>query len=97
MDKKTFTIGVLSLTAVILFCANLLVPPPARANEVVKDRNYQVLTARIQPNDEALYVLDNRSGQMGVFVYSASARQLQLRSVKPVMDAFAGAGTGRER
>lgn len=97
MDKKTFTIGVLSLTAVILFCANLLVPPRAQANEIVKDRNYQVLTARIQPNDEALYVIDNRSGQMGIFVYSASARALQPKAVKPVMDAFAGAPTGRER
>ena len=95
MDKKTFTIGVLSLTAVILFCANLLVPPKAHANEVVKDRNYQVITARVTANDEALYVLDNRSGQMAVFVYNPSARQLQVRSVKPVMDAFAGAGNLR--
>ena len=97
MDKKTFTIGVLSLTAVILFCANLLVPPRAQANQIIKDRNYQVLTARMQVNDEALYVLDNRSGQMGIFIYNPSAKQLQVRAVKPVMDAFAGAQTGRER
>jgi len=95
MDKKTFTIGILSLTAVILFCANLLVPPRAQANEVVKDRNYQVLTARQQPNDEALYLLDNRSGQMAIFVYNPGARKLQVRAVKPVMDAFVGAGNVR--
>ena len=30
MDKKTFTIGVLSLTAVLLFVAILIMPPRLR-------------------------------------------------------------------
>ena len=91
MDKKSFTIGVLSLTAVLLFVANLIMPPRASANFVVKDRDYQAVTAQIIPGDEALYVLDNRSGQMACFSYNPAQRALTLRDLKPVMNAFVGA------
>ena len=98
MDKKTFTIGILSLSAVILFAANLLVPQPrAMADEVVKDRDYQVVTARLQPNDEGLYILENRTGNMAVFSYDPSTKSFQARAVKPIMDAFPGGGAGAGR
>ena len=93
MDQKTFAIGILSLTAVILFVANLLLPTQrVTAEEVIKDRDYQMLTAHIQQNDEGLFILDNRSGQMAVFSYDPAARSLKLRDLRPVMDAVAGAG-----
>lgn len=89
MDKKTFTVGILSLTAVLLFVANLIIPPrQAEANFAVKDRDFQAVTALIQPNDEALYVLDSRSGQMACFAYNPGQRSLVLKAVKPIMDAF---------
>ena len=90
MDKRTFTIGMLSLTAVLLFVANLVMPPRVMADQSIKDRDYQAVTARVQANDEGLYVLDNRSGQMALFVYDPNRRGLALRDIKPIMEAFAG-------
>ena len=91
MDKKTFTIGILSLTGVMLFVANLLVPSRAQADFAVKDRNYQAVTARQQAGDEALYVLDNQSGLMAVFSYDPSRKALVARQIAPIQNAFAGA------
>jgi len=96
MDKKTFTIGILSLTAVILFVANLIVPPRAQADMAIKDRDYQAVTAHIQANDEGLYVLDNRSGLMALFSYDPNRKTLALRGpITPIMNAFVGAAGGR--
>ena len=90
MDKKSLAVILLSLSAAVLFVTNLLVPSKtAVADEVVKDRDFQVLTARWQANDEALLILDNRSGQMAAFVYDPNAKGLVVRAVRPVMDAFA--------
>lgn len=89
MDKRTFTLGILSLTAVLLFVANLIIPPrQASANFVIKDRDYQAITALINANDEALYVLDARSGLMACFSYNPGQKALTLRDLKPVMNAF---------
>lgn len=91
MDKKTFAIGVLSVTAVMLFVANLFVAQPrAMAEQVIKDRDYQALTARWQANDDALYILDNRTGMMAAFVYDPNQRAMVARARAPVMDAFGG-------
>lgn len=93
MDKRTFTIGILSLTAVILFVANLLVPPQhAEASFAVKDRDYTAVTGHQQADNDVLYIVDNRTGQMAAFNYDPGRRSLMLRQVKPVQDAFAGAG-----
>lgn len=90
MDKKSLTVIVLSLTAAVLFIANLLMPArTATADVVIKDRDYQVLTAKWQANDEALIIVDNRSGQMAAFVYDPNARGVVIKAVRPVMDAFA--------
>jgi len=89
MDKKTFAIGILSLTAVILFVANLLVPQSrVAAEQLVKDRDYQAVTANWQANDDALYILDNRSGMMAAFIYDPNQRAMVPRAVRPVMEAF---------
>lgn len=91
MDKKSLAVIVLSLSAATLFLGNLLMPArSADAQVVVKDRDYQVMTAYWQANDQALIVVDNRSGQMAAFVYDQGARGVVLRAVRPVMDAFAG-------
>ena len=101
MDKKTYAIGLLSVTALILLLANLLAPThTAVAGEVVKDRDYQAVTARTQRGD-ALYITDNRSGKMAVFVFNPNTRSLQVTAVQPLADAFAAAAGpaegGRER
>jgi hypothetical protein len=91
MNKQTYTIGILSLTALVLFVANLLTPARVQADFASKDRDYQAITARQQVGDEVLYILDSRSGAMAAFNYDPSRKSLVLRQVKPVQDAFAGA------
>lgn len=65
MDKKTYTIGVLSIIATILFVANLSPVQPANAATAVKDRDFTLATTRGQKGGEILYIIDNRTGQIG--------------------------------
>ena len=89
MDKKSLTIVLLSISAAVLFIPNLLMPTrTAVADEVVKERDFQVMTERWQANDEALIILDNRSGQMAAFIYDPNVKGLLVKAVAPVMNAF---------
>jgi hypothetical protein len=90
MDKKTFGIGILSLMAVLLLIANVVPVQPAGASAVIKDRDYQLVTARNQLGGEALYVLDNRTGLLAVFIWDTASRQVRVRDVKPLSFAFGG-------
>ena len=88
MDKKTYSIGILTITAVILFVANLIpTPQPAQA-EAIKERDFTVVTTRATQGGDALYIADNRTGMIAVFTWDPSARGIKLRDLKPVMDAF---------
>ena len=73
----------------LLFVAILITPPLALANFVIKDRDYQAVTFVRNADDEALYILDGRSGQMACFSYNPAQRTLVLRDLKPIMNAFA--------
>jgi hypothetical protein len=88
LDKKTFVIGVLSLSAVVLTAANLLQPRVAEASFVVKDNDYTAVTARVNKGGEALYILDNRTGNMAVLNFEPGKGIVQIGTPKPVMDAF---------
>jgi hypothetical protein len=68
MNKKTFTIGVLSITAAVLLAANLITPHKAMADFAVKDRVYTAVTAHIAAGGDALYITDDYTGNMGVFL-----------------------------
>jgi hypothetical protein len=96
IDKKSFAVGVLSLTAVVLFVGNLMLPEPATANVVIKDRDYTAVTGRTTKGGEALYLTDNRTGLMGVFVFEPGRRAITPVAVTPVSDAFAGRAPGRD-
>ena len=90
VDKKSFALGVLSLSAVILFVAHLMMPVPASAGVAVKERDYTAVTGRTPRGGEALYLTDNRTGLLGVFWFDPGKRSIQAVAVKPVSDAFAG-------
>lgn len=89
MDKKTFSIGVLSITATILFAAQFFPTRSAEASTTASGNQYQMVTARVQQGGEGLYIVDNRTGQMGVFTWDSNARRVALRDVRSVSDAFA--------
>ena len=91
MDRKTLGISFLSLTALLLVAAHWFVPQPANAMVAVKERDYQMVTARIQTGGDGLYILDNRTGMMAVFTYDASARSVRARTRGSVADAFGAA------
>jgi hypothetical protein len=89
MDKKTFGIGILSITAALLFVAALLPTPKADAAFAVMDRDYQVIAVKSQQGGDSLYVVDNRTGLVAVFAFDPRTRVLRPRQVRAVADAFA--------
>jgi hypothetical protein len=56
-------------SAVALLATVFFVQPSvSHADLVLKDRDYQVVTAKVNVGNDALYILD-RNGTLGVFVY----------------------------
>jgi hypothetical protein len=88
MDRKIYAIGILIVTATMLLIANLIPLPQAVAATTIRDRDYQVVTARVQQGGEGLYVLDNRTGMIAIFTWDVAARAVKLRAVRPIADAF---------
>ena len=88
MDSKTYSIGILSLTAVILLVANLMVPAPAGAVITVKDAGYSVATAPVQSGGDGLYIVDNGTGLMAVLTWDPASRTVRPRAVRDIGEAF---------
>jgi hypothetical protein len=74
MDKNSFAIGILSLTATLLLVANYFAPSAANASLTIKDRDFSMVTARTQRGGDALYLLDNRSGKVAIYSYDPSSK-----------------------
>jgi hypothetical protein len=89
IEKKTLAIVGLSVLALLLTLANFS-PPSAKAEDVIKDRDYQLITTRASAGGESLYVMDNRTGQIGVFMYDPNSHRLMLRKATSVPAIFAG-------
>ncbi|HEV2293813.1 MAG TPA: hypothetical protein VGR35_08145 [Tepidisphaeraceae bacterium] len=88
MDNKTFSIGILSLTGLVLVVANCLVPPKASAELSITGHGYSVVTAKVQNGGDAVYILENQTGRLAVFTYDNGSRRLEPRTVRPLTDAF---------
>jgi hypothetical protein len=88
MDKKTFGIGILSITGALLFIACLLPTKQADASFAVKDRDYQLITVPGIGGGDTVYVVDNRTGLMAVLFFDNRARVLRPKIVRAVADAF---------
>ena len=88
MDKKTFGIGVMMITAALLLIACLMPAQPAHAAFALKDRDYQMIAAQNQQGGDTLYVVDNRTGMVAVFAYDVRSKTLRPRVVREVASAF---------
>jgi hypothetical protein len=88
MKRQNIAIAFLAITAGMLGAAHVLVQP-AGAGTVIKDRDYQVVTAKVVSGGDGLYILDNRTGQIAVFTYDPASRGVRARQVRNVADAFA--------
>jgi hypothetical protein len=87
-DKQTFSIGILSLTAVVLFVANFMPLRTSDASTAIKERDFTLVTTRATQGGEGLYIVDNRTAMMAVFMWDNAARSIVLRDLRPIMDAF---------
>jgi hypothetical protein len=91
MDSKTYSIGILTLTAVALLIANLFAPRPVSAIEAVSNDQMQAVTCRQQSGGDALYLLDHNSGKLAVFTLKSGAG-MKLMTVVDIETAFRDAG-----
>ncbi len=88
-DRKTFAIGILTLTAVILFIGQFLPVRTAIANDSIGDRDYQLVTVRTQQGGDALYVFQRRSGIVAVFQLGIrTIAGSKLRGVRSVQETI---------
>jgi hypothetical protein len=82
VDRQTFTIGVLSLSACVLLVGWLLLaltPPPAHAiGQSDRGGDYVVLTQQISTSQEALVLVDAASKRMVVYAFDFNNKNLVL-------------------
>jgi hypothetical protein len=68
--QNNAAIVALICSAFALLAAVLFVQPSAsHAEEAVKDRDFQMVTAKVTGGTDALYIVENRTGMMAVFLY----------------------------
>jgi len=89
MNSKTLAISTLTITALILFIAQFVpISPVATAATTIKDRDYSLATAISAQGGDIIYVTDNRTGLMAVFVWDGARRSLLPRAGYSLADAF---------
>jgi hypothetical protein len=88
MDSKTYAIGILSLTAVVLFVAQFIPVQPAVAGTAVRERDYSLVTTKSTAGGDSLYVADSRTGVVAVFTWDPGRRGVVIRDARMVTDAF---------
>lgn len=88
MKSNSLTIGILSVTALILFIAQFIPVRPAYGEVTIKDRDYSLISARSARGGETIYVVDNRSGQIAAFVWDAGGRRLAPIAAGDLSNAF---------
>ena len=91
MDSKTYSIGILTITAVALLIANIFAPRPAMALVETSNDQMQAVTCRQQSGGDALYLLDHNSGKLAVFTLKSGAG-MKLITVVDIESAFRDAG-----
>ena len=82
IDGRTFAIGVLSVTACILFVGLLLItmtPKSAYAfGQNDRSGDYIMLTQQLTNSQEGVVIIDAASRQMMLYAFNGSNKQLQV-------------------
>jgi len=90
MDRKTFSIAILTLTAVLLLVACLMPAKPAAAQFAVKDLSrYQLITVQSQQGGDILYIIDP-NGNIAVLGFDPATKSLRPIAVGTIDKAFSG-------
>ena len=66
----------------------------ADAQMVLAQQNFTLMTAEARENDEALYVLDNTTGQLLVYRMNLGQQRLELGATISMNNLFGGGGRG---
>jgi hypothetical protein len=82
MNRETFAIGVLSITATILLVGVLVVvslPAPAVAlGELDRGGDYVMVTSQFMNNWEVVFITDGAVGRMGAYFYNLNTQTILL-------------------
>jgi len=66
----------------------------ANAEMVLAQQNFALMTAEAREDDEALYVLDNTTGQLLVYRMDLGNRRMELGASISMNQLFGGSGAG---
>lgn len=89
-DRKSFMIGVLTLSAAILTIGHLQITPVARAADTIMDDDFQLVTARVRKGDDGLYVLHKRKNLVALFTWDPAKKGVVVSDVKSLDEIMAG-------
>lgn len=88
MDRKTFSIGILTITAVMLFIACLIPARPASAEFAVKDLSrFQLVTVSSQQGGDILYIIDPQ-GKIAVLGYDVTTKLMRPVAIGDLEKVF---------
>ena len=97
IDTKTFAIGILGITACILFVGLLLVTmqPAYGIGQTDRGGDYIMLTQQLTNSQEGVIIIDAASRQMTL--YALNHRNKQLQIIHPNIDLNQLPGSGRNQ
>ena len=99
IDGKALAIGVLSITACILFVGLLLITlqPAYGIGQIDRGGDYIMLTQQLTNSQEGVIIIDAASRQMTLYVLNGSNRQLQILHRNIALDDLPGSRQGQRR
>ena len=89
-DRKSFLIGVLTISAAILTIGHLQITSTAHAAESVIDDDYQLVTARTNQGNDGLYVLSKRENLVVLFTWDPAKKSIVPKDVKSLDTLLGG-------
>lgn len=97
LDARTFAIGILGITACILFVGLLLVTmqPAYGIGQTDRGGDYIMLTQQLTNSQEGVVIIDAASRQMTLYALNNSNKQLQI--IHPNIDLNQLPGSGRNQ
>jgi hypothetical protein len=94
IDSKTFAVGVLSITACILFVGLVMVtmqPMPAYGiGQTDRGGDYIMVTQQLTNSQEGVIVIDAAARQMTLYALNGSNKQLQVLHANIPLDQLPG-------
>ncbi len=96
VDGRTFAIGVLAVTACVLFVGFMLtaMQPAQATGQIDRGGDYKMLTQQISRSREALIVVDSAAKRAVIYDFDYGNKQLQIAATIPLDELPKGRDTG---